>query len=94
MTATDAAEQIGRELVRGSAALVARSDALQRLAAMMGDSVADLGKDAPAADVERRASAVEAAVSRSIAILLESLAEASSMAAMARVRAEMEGEEQ
>lgn len=92
MTATDAAEMIGRELVRGSAALVARSDALQRLAAMMGDSVADLGKDATAADVERRAGAVEAAVNRSVTLLFEAMAEASAMAAMARVRAEMEND--
>ena len=87
-----AQEHVRRELVRGSAALVARSDALQRLAAMMGDAVADLGPDAPVADVERRAGAVEAAVNRSVSILLEALAEASAMAAMARVRDEMEAD--
>lgn len=85
-----AQEHVRRELVRGSAALVARSDALARLAQMMGAAVEDIGPDAAADDVERRAGAVEAAVNRSVSILLEALAEASAMAAMARVRAEME----
>lgn len=85
-----AQEHVRRELVRGSAALVARSDALARLAGMMADAVADIAPDATADDVARRTDAVEAGVNRCVTILLEALAEASAMAAMARVRDEME----
>src|SRR5690606_28163770 len=77
MSAADTSEMIGREIVRGAVALAARSDALARLAQMMGSAVADLGPDATAEDVERRVGAVEAGVSRSVTILLESLTEAS-----------------
>lgn len=92
MSATDVREQIGRELVRGAVALAARSDALARLAEMMGSAVADLGPDASAEDVERRVGAVEAGVSRSVTILLEALTEAGAMAAVARMRSELGGE--
>src|SRR5690606_40379456 len=65
-----AQEHVRRAPVRGSAALVARSDALARLAGLMADAVADIAPDATADDVARRTDAVEAGVNRCVTILL------------------------
>lgn len=92
MSAADAAELVRRELVVGATHLVTRFDGLQRLASMMSDSVADVGAATSADDLQTRVDAIHAGVMRCSSIMLEALAEANRMAALAQVRERLEAD--